>query len=110
MASLTPKSIYIGNETESNIYTVSSNLTSYTILKTITICNTSGGSAVFDMHILEPSGIPGNNNALFKSFTINSGETVSVDTTTVLNYGYQIYVVNANNKCTFTISGVEYSD
>ena len=109
MANLTPKSLYIGNDTASNVYTVSTDTTSYTILKTITICNTTASSAVFDMHILTPSGTPGNNNALFKSFTINSGETVSVDTTTVLDSGYKVHVVNANNKCTFTISGVEYS-
>lgn len=109
MANLTPKSLYIGNETASNVYTVSTDVSSYTILKTITICNTTASSAVFDIHILTPSGVPGNNNALFKSFTINSGETVSVDTTTVLDAGYKIHVVNANNKCTFTMSGVEYS-
>jgi uncharacterized protein YfaP (DUF2135 family) len=108
MTDLIPKSLYIGNDTASNVYTASSDADGYTILKTITICNTTGASALFDMHILTPSGTPGNNNALFKSFTINSGETVSVDTTTVLNSGYKIYVVNANNKCTFNISGVEY--
>ena len=108
MANLIPKSLYIGNDTASNVYTASTNTDSYTILKTITICNTTGASALFDMHILTPSGTPGNNNALFKSFTINSGETVSVDTTTVLDSGYKVHVVNANNKCTFTISGVEY--
>lgn len=109
MANLTPKSLYIGNDTASNVYTVSTDTSSYAILKTITICNTTASSAIFDMHILTPSGTPGSNNALFKSFTINSGETVSVDTTTVLDAGYKVHVVNTDNKCTFTISGVEYS-
>jgi hypothetical protein len=109
MANLTPKSLYVGNDTASNVYTVSSSTGSYTIVKTISICNPTASSATFDMHILGGSGTPGNNNALFKSFTINSGETVSVDTTTVLDAGYKIHIVNASNKCTFVISGVEYS-
>ena len=109
MANLTPKSLYVGNDTASNVYTVSSSTGSYTIVKTITICNTTAGSATFDLHVLGGSGTPGNNNALFKSFTINSYETISIDTTTVLDAGNKIYIINGSNKCTFTISGVEYS-
>jgi hypothetical protein len=109
MPNLIPKSLYVGNGTASNVYTVSSSTGSYAIVKTITICNPTASSTTFDMHILSGSGTPGNNNALFKSFTINSGETVSVDTATVLDAGYKIHIVNASNKCAFVISGVEYS-
>lgn len=109
MANLTPKSLYVGNDTASNVYTVSSSTGSYTIVKTITVCNTTAGAATFDLHILGGSGTPGNNNAIFKSFTINSYETISIDSTTVLDAGNKIYITNGSNKCTFAISGVEYS-
>lgn len=109
MANLTAKLLYVGNETASNVYTASNTTGSYAIVKSITICNTSNTSATFDLHLLSASGVPGNNNAVFKSFTINSYETISVDSVIVLDPGYKIHLINANNKCTFTISGAEYS-
>jgi hypothetical protein len=109
MANLIAKSLYVGNETASNVYTVSNTTGSYAIIKSINICNTSNASVTFDMHLLTESGTVGNNNALFKSFTVNSYETINVDSAIVLNAGNKIHIVNANNRCTFSISGAEYS-
>ncbi len=109
MSNLTPKSLYIGDDTASNVYTVSSTSGSYTILRNINICNVTSGSTTCDIHILGAAGTPGNNNAILKGFTINANETISYDASIVLEAGYKIHVINANNKCTFTMSGVEYS-
>jgi hypothetical protein len=109
MANLTPKNLYIGHETTSNIYTVSSTAGSYSILRNINICNVSNTSTTCDIHILGSAGTPGNNNAILKTFAVDANETVSYDASIVLDAGQKIYVVNPGNNCTFTISGVEYS-
>lgn len=109
MANLTPKLLYVGNGTASNVYTTSSSTGSYTIVKNINICNTTNGSVTVDINILSASGTPGSNNALLKSLTVQAYETISYDTSVVLDAGYKIYTVNASSNCTFTISGVEYS-
>jgi hypothetical protein len=109
MANLIAKSLYVGNETASNVYTVSSSSGSYAIIKTINICNTSNAAVTCDVHILGGSGVPGNNNALFKSLSVLAHETISMDSTIVLNASDKIHIINADNKCTFIISGAEYS-
>jgi hypothetical protein len=109
MANLTPKNLYIGHDTASNVYTVSNTAGSYTILRNINICNVSGSIAACSLHILDPSGTPGNNNAVLSGFTVNSTETISYDASIVLDAGQKIYIINSGNNCTFTISGVEYS-
>jgi hypothetical protein len=109
MANLLPKSLYIGNDTASNVYTVSNTAGSYSIVRNINICNVTGTAATCDVHLLGAAGTPGNNNAILKTFTVNANETVSYDAGIVLDAGQKIHVVNANSKCTFTISGVEYS-
>jgi hypothetical protein len=108
MAILTAKLLYIGNGTASNVYTAASSAGAYTIIKNINICNTTGNPVTVDVNILSNSGTPGSNNALLKSLTVQAFETISYDTSVVLDAGYKIYTVNASNNCTFTISGVEY--
>ena len=109
MANLLPKNLYIGNDTASNVYTVSNTAGSYSIVRNINICNVTGTATTCDIHLLASAGTPGNNNAILKTFTVNANETISYDAGIVLDAGQKVYVVNANNKCTFTISGVEYS-
>lgn len=109
MANLTPKLLYIGSGTASNVYTTSNSAGSYTIVKNINICNTTGNPVTVDINILSNAGTPGANNALLKSLTIQANETISYDTAVVLDAGYKIYTVNTSNNCTFAISGVEYS-
>lgn len=109
MANLLPKNLYIGNDTASNVYTVSATAGSYSIVRNINICNVTGTAATCDIHLLGSAGTPGNNNAILKTFTVNANETISYDAGIVLDAGQKVYVVNTSNKCTFTISGVEYS-
>lgn len=109
MANLIPKNLYIGNDTASNVYTVSSTAGSYSIVRNINICNVTSGVTTCDIHILDAAGTPGNNNAILKTFTVNANETISYDAGIVLNAEQKIHIVNADSKCTFTISGVEYS-
>lgn len=109
MPNLLPKNLYIGNDTAANVYTVSSTAGSYSILRNVSICNTTSGAATCDLYLLASAGVPGNNNAILKTFTVNANETVSYDASIVLDAGQKIHIINTTNKCTFTISGVEYS-
>jgi hypothetical protein len=109
MANLLPKNLYIGNDTASNVYTVSNTAGSYSIVRNINICNVTATAATCDIHLLGSAGTPGNNNAILKTFAVAANETISYDAGIVLDVGQKIHVVNASNKCTFTISGVEYS-
>lgn len=109
MAILTPKLLYVGNDTASNVYTVSNSSGSYTILRNINICNTTSNAVVCSIYLLSTSGTPGNNNAILKDFALASSETISYDAGIVMDAAYKLHTVTANNACTFTISGVEYS-
>lgn len=109
MANLLPKNLYIGNDTASNVYTVSATAGSYAILRNINICNVTATAATCDIYLLGSAGTPGNNNAILKTFTVNANETISYDARIILDAGQKIHIINTSNKCTFTISGVEYS-
>ncbi len=109
MANLIPKNLYIGNDTASNVYTVSATTGSYAILRNVNICNVTDTVSDCSLFIIGPSGTPGNNNAVLKTFAIQGRETVSYDASIVLDSGNKIHVLNTNNNCTFTISGVEYT-
>lgn len=109
MANLTPKLLYVGNDTASNVYTVSNSSGSYTILRNINICNTTSSAVVCSIYLLSSSGTPGSNNAVLKDFALAASETISYDAGIVMDAGYKIHVINANSACSFTMSGVEYS-
>ena len=44
MAALTPKTLYVGNTSAANVYTVSSNTGAYTIVKNFTILDKQSSS------------------------------------------------------------------
>lgn len=109
MASLTADLLYVGNNTAANVYTVSSNSGSYTIVKNFNICNTDTNPTTCNVHILASGASAGANNALMYAFSVDGKETISYDSSIVLPAGYSIYVVNPSNYITFTISGAEYA-
>lgn len=110
MANLTPKLLYLGNDTSANVYTVSSNTGSYAIIKNINLCNVTSNSVTCNVYVLE-SGVTSaaNNNAILKSFTVAPNETVSYSGIVVLNSNAKVRVEQASANITFGISGVEYA-
>ena len=110
MANLTPKLLYLGADTAANVYTVSNNAGSYSIIKNINICNITSSSATCNVHILV-SGVSAaaNNNAILKSFTVAPNETVAYNGIVVLPANSNLYVSQASASITLSISGVEYS-
>ena len=110
MANLTPKLLYLGAATAANVYTVSNNAGSYSIIKNINICNITSSSATCNVHILV-SGVSAaaNNNAILKSFTVAPNETVAYNGIVVLPANSNLYVSQASASITLSISGVEYA-
>lgn len=109
MASLTPKTLYIGNTSTANVYTVSSTAGNYTIVKSINICNANSSSAkTANVYLIPPSGSASENNIYLSSLSIPASDVVQIDTTLILSNGYSIYMTHAGNVTT-TISGVEYA-
>jgi hypothetical protein len=108
MANLTPKTLYIGSDSAANVYTLSSNVGSYAIVKNINICNTGGSTLLCNVHLIPASGSAGANNKVLSNFSVLSGETISYDSAVVINAGASIYVSSSVSTATYTISGVEY--
>ena len=108
MADLSPKLLYIGSDTLSNVYTVSNAVGSYAILRNINICNHTSSSVLLDVYVVPPFGAPYSNNVIMSNFAVSAHETVSYDAGIVLDADYAIYVVHGG-YLTLTISGVEYT-
>lgn len=108
MANITPKLLYIGNDTASNVYTVSSNVGSYSIVRTINVCNTAATDKTFSLNIIPASGSAGANNKVMSSLTVPANDVVVSDTVLVLNAGDSIYYDPVDSNLTLTVSGVEY--
>lgn len=109
MANLTPKNLYIGNDSGMNVYYVSSMSNSYSIIRNINICNTGNSVAYCNIHIVPLSGTSLSNNKALSNFPIQIGETVSYDSAIVMPAGSSIFVSSSPNTITYIISGVEYS-
>lgn len=105
---LTPKRLYIGNDTASNVYTASSNAGSYTIIRTINVCNTSAADKTFSLHIIPSSGSAGANNKVISNVTIPANDVVYSNSIYVLNAGDALYFAPTDANVTLTVSGVEY--
>lgn len=108
MANLTPKNLYIGNTQTGNVYTISSNTDSYAIIKNINICNTGNSSVISNIHIIPSGGSIAANNQIFSNLSILSGETITYDTSIVMNAGSKIYTTSSAGTVTLVISGVDY--
>lgn len=109
MANLTPKSLYIGNDSAANVYTVSSTAGNYSIIRNINICNTGASIASCNVHIVPSSGTPLANNKILSNFQVQIGETISYDASIVMPASSKIYVTSSPTTVTYVISGVEYS-
>jgi hypothetical protein len=109
MGILQAKQLYFGNDLTANVYTVSNTSGSYSIVKNISICATANVSTV-NVHILSSAGTPGNNNKILSNVVVSVGQTISYDSSIVLEAGQKIHITGSNTS-TFTtlISGVEYS-
>jgi hypothetical protein len=105
---LTPKRLYIGNDTASNVYTASSNVGSYTIVRTINVCNTSATDKTFSIHIIPASGSAAANNKVISNVTVPANDVIYSDSVYVLNAGDALYFAPTDANVTITVSGVEY--
>lgn len=109
MPALTPKTLYIGNTTAANVYTVSSTAGNYTIVKNINVCNANASAnKTVTIHIIAPAGSAAENNIYLSSLTVPASDVVQIDTSLILSNGYSIYMTHSGNVTT-TISGVEYT-
>jgi len=105
---LTPKRLYIGNDTASNVYTASSNVGSYTIIRTINVCNTSATDKTFSLNLIPASGTAGANNKVISNVTVPANDVIHSDSVYVLNAGEALYYDPTDSNLTLTVSGVEY--
>lgn len=110
MANLVPKSLYLGNSTGSNVYTVANTAGNYTIIKSINICNTSNtANATADIHILVAGAAPANNNKIISNANVIKSDVLFYNTSIVIPTNSNVYVASSNSSLTFNISGVEYA-
>lgn len=108
MANLTPKNLYIGNTQTGNVYTITSNVGGYAIIKNINICNTGASTITSNIHIIPSGGSAVANNQIFSNATILSGETITYDTSIVLNANSSLYITSNAATASLVVSGVEY--
>lgn len=108
MATLSPKTLYIGDTTDANVYSVGSNVGDYTILRHINICNANTTTdKTITVHLIAPSGSAADNNKYLSSFPVKANDSIQIDTGLVLSNGYSVYISHTGNVTT-TITGVEY--
>jgi hypothetical protein len=108
MPNLTPKNFYIGNTQTGNVYTLSSNVGSYAIIKNINICNTGASTVTSNIHVIPSGGSAVANNQIFSNAPVLSGETITYDTSIVLNAGASLYITSSAATVSLVISGVDY--
>lgn len=108
MANLTPKLLYIGNNTASNVYTVSSNVGSYSIIRTVSVCNTTSTDKTFSLNIIPSGGSNGANNKIMNNIIVYANDVLVSDTVYVLNAGDSVYFDPVDSNLTLIVSGVEY--
>lgn len=106
---LTPKLLYIGNDTASTVYTASSNSGAYTIIKSISVCNTSGSDKTFSLHLVPSGDTAGVANKIMSSFTVPANDVVTSDTVYVLDASGAVYYDPTDANLTLTVCGVEYT-
>lgn len=108
MSNLQPRKLYVGAATASNVYTVSSNVGSYAIIRNINACNTTTSNKSFTIHLIESTGSAIDANKIMSNINVPGNDVVVSDATYILNAGDSIYLVQAAANVTVAISGVEY--
>lgn len=106
---LTPKRLYIGNDTASNVYSASSVVGSYSIIRNITVCNTSATDKTFSLNIIPSGGTAGANNKVISNVTVPANDVIYSDSVYVLNTGDAVYYDPVDGNLTLTVNGVEYT-
>jgi len=106
---LTPKRLYTGNDTASNVYTASSTANSYSIIKTISICNTTTTDKTVTIHLVPNSGTAGANNKIMSNVVVPANDTIYSNMVYVLNAGDAVYYDPQDANLTLVLTGVEYS-
>lgn len=112
MASLTPKSFYIGSNVGagSNVYTVANTAGNYSIIKNINLCNTTASNAVCSIHLLVNGASVSSENRIVSNVNVLANNVVFYNTSIVVPANSSIHVTQVTaNAITFTISGVEYA-
>ena len=109
MASIIPKLLFIGNTQSGAIYSAPSSAGSYSIVKSINVCNTGTASEAFSINLVQAGETLGVGNAILGNITISGGNVFSYETSIVVPTGAALQISQPNNNLTFTISGVEYA-
>jgi len=109
MANLLPKRLYIGAATAgSSVYTLTSNVGSYAIVKSINACNVTGTDSTFDLHVVPSGDTAVNANKVLSSITVPANDVITSDVLIVMEAGDSLYFNQTSANVTITISGVEY--
>jgi len=109
MANLVPKRFYIGDATGgSSVYTLTSNVGSYAIVRSINACNTTGSDATFDLHIVPSGDTADSGNKILSSITVPANDVITSDAIITMEPSDAIYFNQSGTSITLTVSGVEY--
>jgi hypothetical protein len=105
MANLEPALLYIGNASDTVVYTCQNK---YSLIKSVNICNNSTGDRKFSLYLLADGNQPGATNTLINDVTITGNNVLDWDTSIVIPQNGEIYISQeTGNDLTFVISGVE---
>jgi hypothetical protein len=112
MASLTPKNFYIGSPTSGSIqslYTSNTNSGSYSIVKTINICNpntTTAGNVT--LYITASGGSAGVTNLFLSNLSVGANTSIFIDSSIIMSNNAIIATNISLAGMTFNVSGVEF--
>jgi hypothetical protein len=109
MPALTPKLMYIGNDSTANAYSVANVANNYSIIKSINICNATANSASASIHILVAGASPAANNKIISNAEVLGNNVLYYNTSIVIPSNSNVYIAQSSTDLTFTISGVEYA-
>jgi hypothetical protein len=104
----TPKRLYIGQPGTaiSTLYTVPAS--TKTIVKNITLTNTTASDATVTVNFVPSGGIAGVANRIISTHTVTANNTTIIDLSAVLETGDTIQALQGTaNAVTVYISGVE---
>ena len=108
MTAITPKLLFIGNQTSGSVYSVPSGSENYAIIKSINVANTSSSSQTFSLNLVPGGGSAVANNVIVGNITLTANNVFSYETSIVIPEGSSLHVTQPGTAITFTISGVEY--